>query len=292
MSTSSARDLRTATSSPNDPTAQLPAPRGGGSGGFGFLLAITLLAGLAAAGFLFKTTRDLEATRADRDATRSRLAHAESRARTLDTDLAATRTRAAQLESDLANAQADARDTHDQLDVERARFENDRGQLTHELENTRAQAQQNGALAERLRGLVHGGDGDTSTEGDRVTLQLVDRVLFRAGEADLTPAGIDVLRRVAEVLQQFPDKQIWVQGHTDIAAPPHPERFASNWELSSARALSVVHFLQDQAHIDPQRLAAVGFSQYRPRSNHASARNRRIEIVLAPMDVRLQRAHR
>ena len=60
-----------------------------------------------------------------------------------------------------------------------------------------------------------------------------------------------------------------------------PPRFATNWELSSARALTVVHYLQEQAKVDPRRLAAVAFSQYRPASR-AKAKNRRIEIVLYP----------
>jgi chemotaxis protein MotB len=75
--------------------------------------------------------------------------------------------------------------------------------------------------------------------------------------------------------------------------PPKPEAkpedktndavlpFVTNWELSAARALTVVHYLQDEANIDPTRLAAVAFSQYRPVSKNRS-KNRRIEIVLYP----------
>jgi len=57
--------------------------------------------------------------------------------------------------------------------------------------------------------------------------------------------------------------------------------FVTNWELSAARSLTVVHYLQDDAKIDPTRLAAVAFSQYRPVSR-SRAKNRRIEIVLYP----------
>jgi chemotaxis protein MotB len=59
-------------------------------------------------------------------------------------------------------------------------------------------------------------------------------------------------------------------------------RFATNWELSAARALNVVHYLQDTAKVDPTRLAALAFSQYRPVSRTNKALNRRIEIVLVP----------
>ncbi|HEU4616199.1 MAG TPA: OmpA family protein, partial [Kofleriaceae bacterium] len=93
-----------------------------------------------------------------------------------------------------------------------------------------------------------------------------------------------------------------VQGHTDdtpIVAPQkkkvvkkkgkgkeepeQPEvRFASNWELSAARALQVVHYLQDHGKIDPTKLAALAFGEYRPVSKYNKAANRRIEIVLYP----------
>ncbi|HSN30412.1 MAG TPA: OmpA family protein, partial [Kofleriaceae bacterium] len=70
------------------------------------------------------------------------------------------------------------------------------------------------------------------------------------------------------------------------APPPAPKeepvRFMTNWELSAARALNVVHYLQDNAKIDPTRLAALAFGQYRPGSRSNKALNRRIEIVLVP----------
>ena len=132
---------------------------------------------------------------------------------------------------------------------------------------------------------VVSGQGAVSQNGEEITLEMVDKVLFQIGEAELTPRGKDVLTRVGAALNDVPDKQIWVQGHTDDT-PIRPAkgvtpRFASNWELSSARALTVVHYLQTEAKVDPRRLAAVAFSQYRPASR-VKAKNRRIEIVLYP----------
>jgi chemotaxis protein MotB len=140
------------------------------------------------------------------------------------------------------------------------------------------------------------------------------------GEADLTPRGKEVLAKVGAALKDVEDKQVWVQGHTDdqpivVRKPkpkpePKPKKakaakgekpmpppkvedkagasdndamlpIFTNWELSAARALTVVHYLQDEAKIDPRRLAAVAFSQYRPISKNR-AKNRRIEIVLYP----------
>jgi chemotaxis protein MotB len=147
---------------------------------------------------------------------------------------------------------------------------------------------------------------------------LIDQILFPTGEADLTPKGKDVLAKVGAALKEIGDKQIWVQGHTDdqpiVPRKPKPGEAkakaaarsrragrpgakddpkakpdtndavllpVTNWELSATRSLTVVHYLQDEAKIDPTRLAAVAFGQYRPVS-HAKAKNRRIEIVLYP----------
>ena len=125
-------------------------------------------------------------------------------------------------------------------------------------------------------------------------------------------SGKAVLDKVAVALKDLPDKQVWVQGHTDDQPiyipppkkdpkakplpkgakppPPAPVKFITNWELSAARALQVVHYLQDTAKIDPTRLAALAFGQYRPVSRSNKAANRRIEIVLYPKRVELEKA--
>src|SRR5205814_729912 len=66
------------------------------------------------------------------------------------------------------------------------------------------------------------------------------------------------------------------------AMPIHTAEFPSNWELSSARAVKVVHFLSETVGVNPRRLAAVGYSQFHPRSHKFIGRNRRIEILLTP----------
>lgn len=159
------------------------------------------------------------------------------------------------------------------------------------------------AAAAKLQATVDKTQGSVSQEGDEIHLKLVDKVLFAVGDDKLTDKGKAVLDKVAVALKDLPEKQVWVQGHTDdqpIYIPPPPKvkpakkgakvepppapvvRFATNWELSAARALTVVHYLQDTAKIDPTRLAALAFGQYRPVSRKYKAFNRRIEIVLVP----------
>lgn len=144
-------------------------------------------------------------------------------------------------------------------------------------------------LATKLEALVSNGNGELiRDEGGRLSLQLVDQVLFRLGEASLTERGMSVLGEVGKALNNYPDRQIWVQGHTDdMPISTNNTDFESNWELSAARALTVVHYLQDQSGLDPKRLAAVAFGQHRPVSRKNKARNRRIEIVLFPQKVQL-----
>jgi chemotaxis protein MotB len=122
----------------------------------------------------------------------------------------------------------------------------------------------------------------------QLTVNLVERILFDSGKADIKPGGLEVLRRVGGILKGVADKQIQVEGHTDNVpiSPRLQETVPSNWELSTARATTVLRYLQDNAGIDGSRLSAVGFGQYRPRADNATpegrAQNRRIQIVLVP----------
>ncbi len=123
--------------------------------------------------------------------------------------------------------------------------------------------------------------------GDRFVFS--SEVLFTAGSADLAPEGRAQIAGVVEILDEIrgniPPEIDWiirVDGHTD--AVPIRGRFADNWELSQARALSVVRYMQDELGFPPDRMAATGFGEYRPVAlgdDEASlAQNRRIELKL------------
>jgi len=121
----------------------------------------------------------------------------------------------------------------------------------------------------------------------QLRVDMVDEILFDSGEAELKPAGKEVLQRLASVLAGS-DRQIRVQGHTDDVpiVGRLAETFPTNWELSAARAVNVVRFLQEGASLDPAVLSASALSQYRPRAANdgpeGRQKNRRIEIVLEP----------
>ncbi len=158
-----------------------------------------------------------------------------------------------------------------------------------DLEQEKATATQMAkGLEEEMRTALESKDVTISKLQGKLTVNILDRVLFNSGEAELNPGGEAVLRKLADFLTQHPNLKIHVIGHTDNI-PIRPEarsRFASNWELSSARALAAVHFLGERAGVDARRLGAVGYGEFRPVADNTTAegraKNRRIAIVILP----------
>jgi chemotaxis protein MotB len=121
---------------------------------------------------------------------------------------------------------------------------------------------------------------------DQLSVQVMDKILFKTGRADIQPAGQAVLEKLAGVLKDT-DDMIRVEGHTDNVpiGVGLKDKYFSNWELSGARAASVVRYFQHgENKIDPLRLEPVGYGEYRPVAPNDTAenkqRNRRVEIVL------------
>jgi flagellar motor protein MotB len=167
-----------------------------------------------------------------------------------------------------------------EVDRERASTAATLQQLAAHVSKQAAQDLDQQKLMDELQKRIEAKEGDVSARNGIVTVHLADEILFASGEAELSKHGREVLARLGDVLKPLADKQILVGGHTDDA-PIHTARFPSNWELSTARAVNVVHFLVDQVGVDPRKLTAAGYSQYQPRSTDR-AQNRRIEILLIP----------
>lgn len=145
------------------------------------------------------------------------------------------------------------------------------------------------SLEEEMRRALESKDVTISELKGKLTLNILDRVLFDSGEADLKPEGQKILEQIAGVLASHTNRQIHVIGHTDDV--PIRRKFASNWELSTARATAAVRFLQEHAGVDPQRLGAVGYGEFHPIAPNTSAegraKNRRIEVVILPEEIAL-----
>lgn len=114
-----------------------------------------------------------------------------------------------------------------------------------------------------------------------VEIEIKSNILYGSGSATLESAAIPILRKVATILKPT-DNQIQVEGFTDNI-PIDTDEFPSNWELSAARAASVVHLFSQQ-RVDPSRLSAVGYGQYKPIASNDTVqgrgKNRRISIVV------------
>ena len=174
--------------------------------------------------------------------------------------------------------------------------------LAAELESLRSQAAEleqqmsqaaaaRNTLEQQMRSELESRDITISQLQGRLTVNILDRVLFDSGEAELKSEGQAVLLKVARLLVKHPNRQIQVMGHTDNVPIINRTRggFTDNWGLAAGRATAAVRFLQDQAGVDPHRLSAVGCGEFRPIADNATpegrARNRRISVVILPEEI-------
>ncbi|MDR0516863.1 MAG: flagellar motor protein MotB [Fibromonadaceae bacterium] len=116
-----------------------------------------------------------------------------------------------------------------------------------------------------------------------IAIMLRDPVGFASGSADLKEQGQSILQDIGDVIKDNPDLKVRIEGHTDDV-PIHSQRYQSNWELSSARALSVVQLLAAQTGIKPENMSAVGYGEHRPLAPNTNpenrSKNRRIQIFV------------
>ncbi len=149
--------------------------------------------------------------------------------------------------------------------------------------------QMSNGLEDEMRKDLESRDVTISNLQGRLTVNILDNVMFDSGEAILKPDGQGVMRTIAAILAEHPELKIHVIGYTDNVPIRPGARFASNWELSTARALAAVHFLTERAGVDPRRVGAVGYGEFRPVADNATpegrAKNRRIAIAILPNEL-------
>lgn len=142
------------------------------------------------------------------------------------------------------------------------------------------------ALVQRLRERLDGTAIDVHVDRRGIVVSMREAGSFPTGSADLSPDARDLLGRLAETIGPGTAK-LRVEGHTDDV-PIHAGRFASNWELSTSRATSVVTYFVEQAGLEPRRLSAAGYGEFHPRVPNVTdddrARNRRVDIVILNED--------
>ncbi len=235
------------------------------------LLVLALLAGAAAALFLLQRL----------DASRTEAAAGIAKALDAQEKLGSLRGSKAELDARLEKVEAEKSD----LLALKNELSRSVQAKEEELAKLKATAEE---LGEKMKAEIAQGEIRLSQANGRLKVDLVDRILFDSGEAQVSKHGEEVLSRIGAVLARIEDRQIQVAGHTDDSpiSARLADRYPTNWELSTARATNVVRFLEEKSRIRPKRLVASGYGPFHPISSNATAsgraRNRRIEILLTP----------
>jgi len=145
------------------------------------------------------------------------------------------------------------------------------------------------AMIEKMKTEIAQGQVTITELKGKLTVNMVEAVLFDSGKAEVKKEGLAVLQKVVDVLKDARDKVIRVEGHTDNVpiTGALARVYPTNWELSAARAITVTRFLQARG-IDAARLSTAAYGEFQPVADNETkegrAKNRRIEIVLVPRD--------
>ena len=145
------------------------------------------------------------------------------------------------------------------------------------------------SLLEKMKSEISKGQVTISELKGKLTVNMVDSILFDSGKAEVKKGGLEILGKVISILKDVNDKSIRIEGHTDDVPISRAlaKRYPTNWELSAARAINVTRHLQDQG-IDPGNLSVVAYGEWKPVATNDTpegrAKNRRIEIVLVPKE--------
>jgi len=178
-----------------------------------------------------------------------------------------------------------------------AAFEDEIGELNAKLGELEDQKQEELSelekakelLEERLKQEIDDKSVRLEMAEKGLAIVFLTEVLFDSGKTDIKTEAFSSLDKITTVLKEnVEDRNIGIEGHTDNEPIKH-SGWKSNWELSTTRATSVLHYLVDTKGIDPKRVAAIGYGEYRPVGSNDTAsgkrQNRRVEIVILPKNM-------
>ncbi len=258
-------------------------------------MATAAVLGLGGGGYYFN--RDMKA--------RTQLTEAEQRISGLEVKLKESETmvestraqldqaqgeanKAKKLSLDLEQAQAELAKQKDLSLAEKKALEQKLAEQQLAVEKFKATTvQADSQLEDRLKKELADKDVQISRLKDQLKVTVASEILFPSGSAELSPEGVDVLRKVANAANKAQD-EVRVEGHTDTdaIAPVLAQYYPSNWELSTARAAVAVRTLEATGMVPAARLSAVGYGDSRPVAPNdpaeGKAKNRRVEIVFTP----------
>jgi chemotaxis protein MotB len=189
--------------------------------------------------------------------TTSKYKKLEVQANALQTEQQKLQAQAAQLTEENNKLKTDVED----LKTQQAALTQERDALKQQ---TAATSTKYDEVVGQLSEQVKAGQLQITQYKNMLTVDVAEKFFFDSGSATIKSSGKELLKQVGAALSQYQDKVIRVAGHTDNVPTAKGSRFPSNWELSTARATSVVRFLQDQCGVQPERLIAAGRGQYAP----------------------------
>ena len=136
-------------------------------------------------------------------------------------------------------------------------------------------------LAEQVgQGRLDRGSVTTRITPDGLVISLNDAGFFASGSAEVNPSSLHVLTIIVDAM---PNRAIRIEGHTDTV-PIHTAQFATNWELSTARASAIARFIIERGRIEPAKVSAAGYAEFHPVASNATeagrTQNRRVDIIL------------
>ncbi len=190
---------------------------------------------------------------------------------------------------DLSKSIADLRQKTADLEAENTRLKENLAELKKKEAEVQSESNTYKQLTQEMKGEIAKGQVTISELKGKLTLDVVDKILFASGQAEVTKEGLAVLQRVIDILKNVKDKAIRTEGHTDNVRIKGAlvKQYPTNWELSAARAINVAKYLQQQG-IDPTLLSATAFGEYKPVASNDTpegrAKNRRIAIILLPKE--------
>jgi chemotaxis protein MotB len=194
----------------------------------------------------------------------------------------------ADLEQQLADCQAasgGAPEVDPELQAKLAATEAELEELRKQREAAEKRLAAFNALNDKLKSLIDAGELEVSMRNGLPVIALPSEVLFASGKAELAKKGEKALTKVGAALAELPSQRIQVSGHTDNVPVGEKLNWTDNWELSSARALTVTRFLIAQG-VAPTNLSAAGHGEFDPVASNESGggrkKNRRIELILLP----------
>jgi len=195
-------------------------------------------------------------------------------------------TQTQELQQRLNQAEGSRQELQRQMESLRAQLRRQQDALEQKEDESNELLDAQQALAEGLKKELGDARAKLQMTERGLVLTLLDEIFFDSGKAVIKEEGLKTLNKVAQVLQDtVPNSPVAVEGHTDND-PIIYSSSRTNWELSSGRALAVLHHFADQRGIAPERLQAVAMGEFHPVASNGTAegrrQNRRVEIVILP----------